>query len=142
MSITCSAFSFATSCLYSASNDSISCDCKEGYFGALCQSCAAGYYGQPTVQGDYCKPCVCNNNINPSDANSCDSVTGECMTCLNNTFGESCQYCKPGFYGDAIVRKDCQGEQRTYKSFLLCQDYFFCTFLFFTICLYFIRLYL
>ncbi|XP_034231739.1 laminin subunit alpha isoform X3 [Thrips palmi] len=100
---------FATSCLVSPDGNSISCDCKEGYFGARCHSCAAGYYGRPEVQGDYCKPCVCNNNIDPSDANSCDSVTGECMTCLNNTFGESCQYCAPGFYGDAIIRKDCQG---------------------------------
>ncbi|XP_026292152.1 laminin subunit alpha [Frankliniella occidentalis] len=99
---------FASSCYVSPDGDSISCDCKEGYFGAQCQSCAAGYYGKPRVQGDYCKPCVCNNNIDPSNANSCDSVSGECMTCLNNTFGESCQYCAPGFYGDAIIRKDCQ----------------------------------
>ncbi|KAK3929045.1 Laminin subunit alpha [Frankliniella fusca] len=99
---------FATSCIVSPDGNKISCDCKEGYFGATCQSCAAGYYGKPETLGDYCKPCVCNNNIDPSDASSCDSVTGECMSCLNNTFGESCQYCAPGFYGDAIVRKDCQ----------------------------------
>lgn len=99
---------FASGCFVSPDGNSISCECKEGYYGAQCESCAAGYYGRPHIQGDYCKPCVCNNNIDPGDANSCDSVTGECMTCLNNTFGESCQYCAPGFYGDAIVRKDCQ----------------------------------
>ena len=43
--------SFATGCLVSPDGDSISCDCKEGYFGARCQSCAAGYYGRPEVQG-------------------------------------------------------------------------------------------
>ena len=81
------------------------------------------------VLGDYCKPCVCNNNIDPSDANSCDSVTGECMTCLNNTFGESCQYCAPGYYGDAIIRKDCQTDfillhinETAHRSVLICSS--------------------
>lgn len=39
---------------------------------------------------------------------SCDSVSGECRLCLNNTFGTACNLCAPGFYGDAIRAKDCQ----------------------------------
>ena len=106
--------------------------CKEGYFGARCQSCSPGFYGKPEVLGkwtlfrwrftvmlksfltdDYCKPCQCSENIDPRDANACDTVTGECLRCLNNTFGEACSLCAPGFYGDAVVLKDCQGEYMT-----------------------------
>lgn len=59
---------------------------------------------------DYCKLCDCSGNINPEDPASCDSVTGECTKCLNNTAGESCQLCAPGYFGDAISLKDCQSK--------------------------------
>lgn len=58
--------------------------------------------------GEVCKECQCSGNINKEDPGSCDSITGKCTRCLNNTFGESCQYCRPGFYGDAVNLKDCQ----------------------------------
>lgn len=38
--------------------------------------------------GDYCKPCNCSGNIDPTDPYSCDTVTGACLRCMNNT-GES-----------------------------------------------------
>lgn len=44
-------FSFATGCDVSSDGEKISCDCREGYFGGKCQSCAAGYYGRPEVPG-------------------------------------------------------------------------------------------
>lgn len=58
--------------------------------------------------GEVCKECQCSGNINTEDRGSCDSITGKCTRCLNNTFGESCQYCRPGFFGDAVNLKDCQ----------------------------------
>lgn len=61
------------------------------------------------IVGDYCKPCQCSGNINPEDPSSCDTVTGNCLRCLNNTFGEACALCAPGFFGDAVNLKDCQG---------------------------------
>ena len=60
--------------------------------------------------GDYCRPCECSGNINPDDPGSCDSVTGECLRCLNNTFGMACNLCAPGYFGDAIHLKDCQSK--------------------------------
>ena len=60
--------------------------------------------------GDYCRPCECSGNINPDDPGSCDSVTGECLRCLNNTFGMACNLCAPGYFGDAVHLKDCQSK--------------------------------
>ncbi|CAG9860176.1 unnamed protein product [Phyllotreta striolata] len=99
---------FATACDLSSDGEKISCECKEGYIGARCHSCAPGFYGRPEQQGDYCKPCQCSGNINPDDPYSCDTVTGDCKRCLNNTYGEACAVCKPWFYGDAVSLKNCQ----------------------------------
>lgn len=100
--------SFATTCEVSVGGDQIHCECKEGYIGARCQSCAPGFYGRPEERDDYCKPCQCSGNINPYDEHSCDSVTGECLNCMNNTYGTACNLCAPGYYGDAIELKNCQ----------------------------------
>jgi laminin alpha 3/5 len=99
---------FAYGCEVSPDGYSISCDCKPGYTGHKCQSCASGFYGRPEIEGEVCKPCDCSGNIDPSMPGSCDSVTGECIHCLNNTFGTACNLCAPGFYGDAIIAKDCK----------------------------------
>ena len=65
-------------------------------------------YGQPEVIGDYCKPCNCSGNIDVNDPQACDSVSGECLRCLNNAYGPACGLCAPGFFGDAVAVKDCQ----------------------------------
>ncbi|XP_046433556.1 laminin subunit alpha [Neodiprion fabricii] len=99
---------FANSCQVNEEGDKISCDCLEGYYGARCQSCSAGFYGRPQEVGDYCKPCQCSGNIDPEDEHSCDSIDGTCLACLHNTYGQACNLCAPGFYGDAVQLKDCQ----------------------------------
>lgn len=99
---------FATSCEVSPDGTSVACNCKEGYVPPRCDYCAAGYFGRPYELGDTCKPCNCNNNIDPSNPEACDSQTGICTTCLNNTFGPACEICAPGFYGDAVSKKDCK----------------------------------
>lgn len=85
----------------------MSCTCREGYAGELCEVCAPGYYGNPREPGDSCRPCECHGNIDTSEEGCCDRITGECLLCLNNTYGSSCDICGPGFYGDAIVAKNC-----------------------------------
>ncbi|XP_051171945.1 laminin subunit alpha [Leptopilina boulardi] len=99
---------FATGCQVNEDGNKISCDCLPGYYGARCEACSAGYYGQPDVYNDFCKPCNCSGNIDTNDIGSCDSITGECRNCLNNTYGQACNICAPGFFGDAVDRKDCQ----------------------------------
>ncbi|KAG6444669.1 hypothetical protein O3G_MSEX003477, partial [Manduca sexta] len=98
---------FALSCDLSENGSLISCNCKPGYGGARCEYCAAGYYGVPENIGDYCKPCNCSGNINAEDPGSCDSITGDCLKCVNNTAGAACNLCAPGFYGDAVLSKNC-----------------------------------
>ncbi|CAL7933589.1 unnamed protein product [Xylocopa violacea] len=99
---------FATGCEVNEKGNKISCDCLPGYYGARCEVCASGYYGNPQTYGEYCKPCECSGNIDTNQVGSCDSITGECLHCLNNTYGEACNLCAPGFFGDAIQRKDCR----------------------------------
>lgn len=99
---------FATGCEVNEEGNKISCDCLPGYYGARCEACAAGYYGTPEVYGEYCKPCECSGNIDTNQIGSCDSITGECLQCLNNTYGEACNLCAPGYFGDAVERKDCR----------------------------------
>lgn len=114
---------FATGCEVDDAGEKISCDCTPGYWGARCESCAAGYYGEPDVEGGFCQPCQCSGNIDTNAIDSCDSVTGECLHCLNNTYGEICHLCAPGYFGDAVERKDCQQCQCTECGMARCDSY-------------------
>ncbi|KAG6936052.1 laminin subunit beta 4, partial [Chelydra serpentina] len=80
------------------------CNCLEGYSGNRCDECPSGFYGNPGRPGAQCLPCSCNNNIDATDPQSCNKVTGECLKCLYNTHGPSCQFCKPGYFGSALLQ--------------------------------------
>lgn len=69
--------------------------------------CAAGHFGRPEVIGSTCQLCGCSGNIDFSDPTSCESTTGECLKCLHNTTGRSCEVCAAGYYGDAVQTKNC-----------------------------------
>lgn len=99
---------FARGCEVSDDGSRISCQCLPGYYGARCESCSAGYFGRPDVIGDTCDPCECSGNIDTNMVDSCDSVSGDCLRCLNNTYGAACNLCAPGFFGDAVEKKDCR----------------------------------
>uniref|UniRef100_A0A4W4FRY8 Laminin, alpha 4 n=1 Tax=Electrophorus electricus TaxID=8005 RepID=A0A4W4FRY8_ELEEL len=78
--------------------------------------CAPGYYGNPMRVGDSCKKCECNGNSDPNLIFSeCHNVTGQCLHCWGNTHGDHCERCTSGYYGDAIIAKDCQGEFPTHQ---------------------------
>lgn len=66
------------------------------FSGPRCDVCEEGFYGDPAAGG--CRPCNCNGHIDVSVARSCDRRSGECLRCLNNTRGQSCEVCLPGFY--------------------------------------------
>uniref|UniRef100_A0A8C3TFK0 Laminin subunit beta 4 n=1 Tax=Chelydra serpentina TaxID=8475 RepID=A0A8C3TFK0_CHESE len=95
---------FAHSCHQDPRTLQLVCNCLEGYSGNRCDECPSGFYGNPGRPGAQCLPCSCNNNIDATDPQSCNKVTGECLKCLYNTHGPSCQFCKPGYFGSALLQ--------------------------------------
>uniref|UniRef100_A0A8B9N1S4 Laminin subunit beta 4 n=1 Tax=Accipiter nisus TaxID=211598 RepID=A0A8B9N1S4_9AVES len=93
---------FARSCYQDPQSAQLVCNCLEGYSGNRCDECPSGYYKNPGSPGLDCAPCPCNNNIDVTDPESCNRVTGECTKCLHNTHGANCQFCKPGYFGSAL----------------------------------------
>ncbi|XP_010077692.1 PREDICTED: multiple epidermal growth factor-like domains protein 9, partial [Pterocles gutturalis] len=66
------------------------CQCKVGVTDPKCDQCSDGYY---RFNETTCEPCQCNNR-----SKTCDSLTGTCLHCQENTEGARCELCKEGFY--------------------------------------------
>ena len=81
-------------------------DCSLGHEGLRCEFCSQNYYGDPG-NAIGCIPCDCNGNIALEEPGSCGNISGVCLKCVSNTAGDSCEVCSPGFYGDAILAKNC-----------------------------------
>ncbi|XP_054836339.1 laminin subunit alpha-5 [Eublepharis macularius] len=97
---------FAIGCIHKGSTTQ--CLCKPGYAGVSCERCAPGYYGNPLVIGSTCQPCNCNGNTDPNMLFSdCNSLDGSCTGCMHHTAGRLCELCAPGYYGDAVLAKNC-----------------------------------
>uniref|UniRef100_A0A8D0GBE9 Laminin subunit gamma 2 n=1 Tax=Sphenodon punctatus TaxID=8508 RepID=A0A8D0GBE9_SPHPU len=80
--------------------------CPPGATGARCEVCTNGYFGDPLGESGpvrRCQPCQCNNNIDPETTRMCNRLTGECLKCLYNTTGFSCDRCKDGFFGNPLA---------------------------------------
>ncbi|XP_072507510.1 laminin subunit beta-2-like isoform X3 [Notamacropus eugenii] len=101
-----------TSCQADGGSERILCLCAPGYAGPRCDRCSAGYFGRPwpegVVGGAPCRPCQCNNNIDPSDPMACDPLSGHCQRCLHHTHGPHCSHCQPGYYGNALRPRGCR----------------------------------
>ncbi|NWV86892.1 LAMB4 protein, partial [Dasyornis broadbenti] len=98
---------FARSCYQDSQSAQLVCNCLQGYSGNQCDECPSGFYKNLSSPGLDCVPCPCNNNIDMTDPESCNRVTGECTKCLHNTHGANCQFCKPGYFGSAL-NQNCQ----------------------------------
>ncbi|NXA08670.1 LAMB4 protein, partial [Sapayoa aenigma] len=98
---------FAHSCYQDSQSAQLICKCLKGYSGNQCDECPSGFYKNLSSPGLGCAPCPCNNNIDLTDPESCNRVTGECIKCLHNTHGANCQFCKPGYFGSALDQ-NCQ----------------------------------
>ncbi|XP_033169646.1 basement membrane-specific heparan sulfate proteoglycan core protein isoform X23 [Drosophila mauritiana] len=86
------------------------CRCPEGYLGLSCEQCAPGYARDPEggIYLGLCRPCECNGH-----SKYCNSDTGDCEECANNTEGPSCERCVAGYVGDATrgTIYDCQPDE-------------------------------
>ena len=103
---------FTEECILQQPNTIICLNCPTGHIGDHCESCSEGYFGDPT--GDTgiptgCSDCLCNGNINSNLPGNCNVTTGVCLQCINNTAGNMCERCANGYFGDAIIAKNCSG---------------------------------
>ena len=105
---------FTDTCMLQSPNTIICLDCPVGHTGSHCESCSAGFFGDPTGENGTptgCSDCLCSGNIDSSLPNSCNTTTGICLQCINNTAGNMCERCVDGYFGDAIVAKNCTGKK-------------------------------
>ncbi|CAG9828598.1 unnamed protein product [Diabrotica balteata] len=72
------------------------CKCRANNYGRECDQCRIGSWNFPN-----CERCDCNGH-----ADICESKTGICINCRDNTQGEHCEYCIDGFYGDPRIDVD------------------------------------
>ncbi|KAM6169904.1 LOW QUALITY PROTEIN: laminin subunit beta-2-like [Rhynchocyon petersi] len=103
---------YGSSCHVDNMSGRVLCLCVPGYAGPRCDRCSSGYFGRPWPGGDPrrspCRPCQCNNNIDPRDPAACDPLSGHCQRCLHHSHGPGCAHCKPGFYGNALRTGGCR----------------------------------
>ncbi|XP_012938410.1 laminin subunit beta-4 [Aplysia californica] len=96
---------FAATCQLTPEGTPVCVDCRVGHTGDHCERCQEGYFGTPeniTNVNGICQPCACNGR-----ADLCDTITGQCLDCRNDTAGHNCQICAPGFFGDPMT-SECQ----------------------------------
>ncbi|XP_062558821.1 basement membrane-specific heparan sulfate proteoglycan core protein isoform X3 [Armigeres subalbatus] len=73
------------------------CQCAEGHIGLSCEDCAPGYYkGDGGLYLGLCEKCECNDH-----SDECDPISGACLNCRHNTYGNNCEYCQPPYVGNA-----------------------------------------
>ncbi|KAF7688660.1 multiple epidermal growth factor-like domains protein 9 isoform X2 [Silurus meridionalis] len=97
----CSIVTSSGNCTLNAFGKPVCDQCNPEYEGPNCELCRVGFYNADSI----CVPCDCNGNAEPSSApRTCNPETGHCLNCSFNTTGSHCQYCAPGFTGDALVK--------------------------------------
>uniref|UniRef100_A0AAY4ETR7 Attractin n=1 Tax=Denticeps clupeoides TaxID=299321 RepID=A0AAY4ETR7_9TELE len=69
-------------------NDSVCEKCEDLTAGRHCESCIAGYYGDPT-NGGSCQPCKCNGH-----ASMCNPSNGKCYCTTKGIKGDRCNLCE------------------------------------------------
>ncbi|KAL9706445.1 hypothetical protein quinque_009963 [Culex quinquefasciatus] len=80
---------FAKGCHVKGSE--VSCICKPGYAGKLCERCVKGYYGFPELEDGRCEYCDCNREGSLSD--ECEAKSGQCQ-CKPGIMGKRCDRCE------------------------------------------------
>ncbi|XP_061544566.1 basement membrane-specific heparan sulfate proteoglycan core protein isoform X9 [Phycodurus eques] len=87
-------------------------NCLHNTQGELCEQCASGFFGDPTVgTPEDCQPCACphtdpENQFSPT----CESLGNggyQCTACQPGYTGQYCERCAPGYVGNPQERQKC-----------------------------------
>ncbi|XP_042264750.1 basement membrane-specific heparan sulfate proteoglycan core protein isoform X9 [Thunnus maccoyii] len=87
--------------------------CLHNTQGELCEHCAPGFFGDPTVgTPEDCQPCACphtdpENQFSPT----CESLGNggyQCTACQPGYTGQYCERCAPGYTGNPQEREKCR----------------------------------
>jgi laminin, gamma 1 len=97
----------------SNSNEIVCLNCEQGTRGNMCDMCEDGYYEKQQDQltddtkNKVCEKCECNSNIDENSIGNCDPLNGNCLRCIYNTTGNSCEKCLPDYWGSALTDLKC-----------------------------------
>ena len=110
--------SFSDTCIPADTGRGYICDaCKPGYAGLYCETCVAGYYGDPNTEGGFCQ--LCNCHPHGSLSAYCHNVTGQCE-CREGVDGRDCSRCRSRH---AFIDRVCTScDQGCYKDLMLLED--------------------
>uniref|UniRef100_A0A8C5CWQ2 Heparan sulfate proteoglycan 2 n=1 Tax=Gadus morhua TaxID=8049 RepID=A0A8C5CWQ2_GADMO len=83
--------------------------CLHNTQGELCEQCATGFYGDPTVgTPEDCQPCACpNTDPDNQFSPTCESLGNggyQCTACQPGYTGQYCERCAPGYVGNPQER--------------------------------------
>ena len=70
--------------------------------GSSCNQCNDNYFGNPESPGGSCINCNCSGNWDINAKGNCDPSSGKCLKCVLDTEGDHCEFCKPGYHGNAV----------------------------------------
>ncbi|CAL2029211.1 unnamed protein product [Caenorhabditis brenneri] len=110
--------SFSDSCVAVDHGRGYVCNaCKPGYTGQYCETCVAGYYGDPQHIGGTCTPCDCHPDGSLHGA--CNPLTGQCE-CKPGVTGRTCSMCQERH---AFINRVCTScDQGCYLPLMITMD--------------------
>ncbi|XP_054464444.1 basement membrane-specific heparan sulfate proteoglycan core protein isoform X3 [Anoplopoma fimbria] len=87
--------------------------CLHNTQGELCEQCASGFFGDPTVgTPEDCQPCACpHNDPDNQFSPTCESLGNggyQCTACQPGYTGQYCERCAPGYVGNPQERQKCR----------------------------------
>ncbi|KAK7884904.1 hypothetical protein WMY93_028027 [Mugilogobius chulae] len=87
--------------------------CLHNTQGELCEQCAPGFFGDPTVgTPEDCQPCACpHTDPEYQFSPTCESLGNggyQCTACQPGYTGQYCERCAPGYVGNPQARDKCR----------------------------------